>query len=60
VASRKREVIVPFCHHEASAGVLNPGLELPAQEIHGAVGADPGKGHKDDQRGRNTPLTKTG
>ena len=47
VAGRETEGIVPLysCSQKDSFGVLHPGLGPPAQEGHGALGADPEEDH---------------
>jgi len=39
-----------LCSGETLPGVLNPALELPAQEWHGPVAAGPEEGHNGDPR----------
>jgi len=53
---------LPFCDSapllrsaETAPGFLRPALEPSVQERHGAVGAGPEQGHKNDQR-TGTPL----
>jgi len=53
---QSREVILPFCSCETPFGGLHPVLEASTQEGHGAVGAGPKEGHKDDQRTGAPPL----
>jgi len=55
VASGSSEGILPLCSGESPPAVLRPALEPSAQERHGAVGAGPEEGHRDDLRA-GTPL----
>ena len=45
-----------LCSCETPPGVLCPVLGPPIQEKHGAVGAGPDKGHKNDQKAGAPPL----
>ena len=45
-----------LCSCVTLSGVLHPVLEPPTQEGHGAVGAGPEKGHRDDQKAGAPPL----
>jgi len=40
-----------FCAGEASLGAPRPDVESSVQERHGAVGACPEEGHRNDPRG---------
>ena len=55
MAIRSREVILPLCSGRTPLGILHPALQPSAQERHGAVGAGPEEGHKNDQKD-GTPL----
>jgi len=48
MASRWREAILPLCSGATTSGILHPAWEPSAQEGHGAVGAGPEEGHKND------------
>ena len=50
VASRSRDVILPFCSGETPPGVLHPALGPSAQEGHGTAVAGLEEGHKNDLR----------
>jgi len=54
MARRLRKVILYFLLHSGQTppGVLLSALEPSAQEGHGAAGAGPEEGHKNDQRDR--------
>ncbi|GAB0187207.1 hypothetical protein GRJ2_001186000 [Grus japonensis] len=56
VTSRSREVILPLCSGETPPGILCPPPGSPVQDRHGAVGASPEEGYKDDQRAGAPPL----